>query len=118
MIFQVSAGAPTASLFVDSAGRVGLKTAAPLTDLHLNDGDTPTIRMEQNNASGFAAQTWDMGGNEANFFIRDLTGGSKLSLRIRPGAPTSSIDVAANGNVGIGVAGAGFQAPCRRGRSF
>ena len=35
---------------------------------------------------------WDIAGNEANFFVRDVTGGSRLPLRIRPGAPTSSID--------------------------
>jgi hypothetical protein len=33
-----------------------------------------------------------------------VTGGSRLPLRIRPGAPTSSIDIAASGNVGIGTA--------------
>jgi hypothetical protein len=43
-------------------------------------------------------------GNEANFFIRDVTSGSRLPLRIRPGAPTSSLDIAANGNVGVGTA--------------
>ena len=59
------------------------------------------MRLEQNNSGGFTAQTWDIGANEANFFIRDVTGGSRLSLRIRPGAPTSSIDIAASGNVGI-----------------
>jgi hypothetical protein len=55
-------------------------------------------------ASGFTAQTWDIAGNEANFFVRDVTGGSRLPLRIRPGAPTSSVDIAATGNVGIGIA--------------
>ena len=32
-----------------------------------------------------------------------MTGGSKLSLRIRPGAPTSSLDISADGDVGIGT---------------
>ncbi len=36
--------------------------------------------------------------------MRDVTGGSRLPLRIRPGAPTSSIDINASGNVGIGTA--------------
>ena len=66
--------------------------------------DTPAIRLDQSNAGGFTAQTWDIGGNEANFFVRDTTGGSRLPFRIRPGAPTSSIDIAASGNVGIGTA--------------
>jgi Chaperone of endosialidase len=60
-------------------------------------------RLEQNNTGGFTAQTWDIAGNEANFFVRDVTGGSLLPFRIRPGAPTSSIDIAANGKVGVGT---------------
>ncbi|MFH2017671.1 MAG: hypothetical protein ABIK36_17820 [Pseudomonadota bacterium] len=97
------AGAPANSLFMDSTGRIGLRTATPVLDLHINTSNTPAIRLEQNNSGGFTAQTWDVAGNEANFFVRDVTGGSRLSFRIRPGAPTSSIDIASNGNVGIGT---------------
>jgi hypothetical protein len=103
MIFGVSAGAPTASLWVNSLGNVGLGTDNPLLKLHLSNADTPGIRLEQTNAGGFTAQTWDVAGNEANFFIRDVTNGSLLPFRIRPGAPTSSIDIASNGFVGFGT---------------
>ena len=75
-----------------------------MLDLHIATGNTPAHRLEQTNAGGFTAQTWDVAGNEANFFVRDVTGGSRLPFRIRPGAPTSSIDIAASGNVGIGTA--------------
>ena len=102
--FTVTAGAATNSIFVDSTGRVGLRTSTPVLDLHVNTSNTPAHRLEQNNSGGFTAQTWDIGGNEANFFVRDVTGGSRLPFRIRPGAPTSSIDIAADGNVGIGTA--------------
>jgi hypothetical protein len=102
-ILTLTNGAPANSVFVDSTGRLGLKTATPVLDLHINKSDTPAIRLEQNNSGGFTAQTWDVAGNEANFFVRDVTGGSRLSFRIRPGAPTSSIDIAANGNVGMGT---------------
>lgn len=102
--FKVTAGAPTNSLFVSSNGDIGAGTSTPVLEFHMNDNDTPGIRFEQNNSGGFTAQTWDVAGNEANFFIRDVTGGSRLSFRIRPGAPTSSIDIAATGNVGIGTA--------------
>lgn len=102
--FTVTAGAATNSLFIDSTGRMGLRTATPVLDLHINTSNTPAIRLEQNNSGGFTAQTWDIGANEANFFVRDVTGGSKLSFRIRPGAPTSSIDISADGDVGIGTA--------------
>src|SRR5262249_3983544 len=104
IVFEVDAGAPVNSLKVDSGGRVGLRTATPVLDLHVNTNNTPAMRYEQNNSGGFNAQTWDIGANEANFFVRDVTSGSRLPFRIRPGAPTSSIDIAASGNVGIGTA--------------
>jgi hypothetical protein len=99
--FTLTSGAPTNSIFVDSTGRLGLRTSTPVLDIHSNTSNTPAIRMEQNNSGGFTAQTWDIAGNEANFFIRDVTGGSRLPFRIRPGAPTSSIDISATGRVGI-----------------
>jgi hypothetical protein len=102
VVFEVDAGAPANSLKVSSTGKVGLRTATPVLDLHITTGDTPAHRLEQTAASGFTAQTWDIAGNEANFFVRDVTGGSRLPFRIRPGAPTSSIDISASGNVGIG----------------
>ncbi len=104
-VFSVRAGAPANSIFVDSGGRVGLRTATPVLDLHIATSNTPSHRLEQTNAGGFTAQTWDVAGNEANFFVRDVTGGSRLPFRIRPGAPTSSLDIAASGNVGVGTAG-------------
>jgi len=101
--FTVEAGAPNNSIYVDSIGRLGLRTATPVLDIHTNTGNTPALRLEQNNSGGFTAQTWDIGANEANFFVRDVTGGSRLSFRIRPGAPTSSIDISNSGNVGVGI---------------
>lgn len=102
--FLVMAGAPTDSIFVDSSGRLGLHTSTPVLDVDINKPDTPAIRLGQNNSGGYPAQTWDVAGNEANFFVRDATNGSHLPLRIRPGAPTSSIDICANGYVGFGIA--------------
>lgn len=102
--FRVDGGAPANSLKVSSVGRVGIRTATPVLDLHITTSNTPSQRLEQTNTGGFSAQIWDIGGNEANFFIRDVTSGSRLPLRIRPGAPTSSLDISANGNVGIGTA--------------
>jgi len=104
--FTITAGASTNSIFVDSTGRVGFRTSTPVLDLHVNTSNTPALRFEQNNSGGFTAQTWDVAGNEANFFVRDVTSGSRLPFRIRPGAPTSSIDINASGEVGIGTASA------------
>jgi hypothetical protein len=102
--FTVLAGAATNSIFVDSTGRVGFRTSTPVLDLHVATSNSPALRLEQNNSGGFTAQTWDIAGNEANFFVRDVTSGSRLPFRIRPGAPTSSIDIDAAGEVGIGTA--------------
>jgi hypothetical protein len=111
--FRIDSGAPANAMHVASNGEVelgandnfvlkqngnlGLGTTDPGLDLSIMSADTPAIRLEQTNGAGFTPQTWDIGANEANFFVRDLTGGSKLSLRIRPGAPTSSIDIRSTG---------------------
>ena len=100
----ITAGASTNSIFVDSTGRVGFRTSTPVLDLHVATSNTPAIRLEQNSSGGFTAQTWDIAGNEANFFVRDVTSGSRLPFRIRPGAPTSSVDISADGDVGVGTA--------------
>ncbi|MCP4690764.1 MAG: tail fiber domain-containing protein, partial [Desulfobacterales bacterium] len=39
----------------------------------------------------------------SNFFIRDATNGSKLPFRIQPGAPSSSITIRDDGDVGFGT---------------
>jgi hypothetical protein len=104
IVFEVDAGAPANSLRVSSSGKVGIRTATPVLDVHVNSTDTPAMRLEQNNSGGFTAQTWDVAGNEANFFVRDVTSGSRLPFRIRPGAPTSSIDISAAGNTGFATA--------------
>ena len=101
--FTVEAGAPSHSLYVDDGGRLGFGTATPVVELHVKDGDTPTLRLEQDGSSGFTPQTWDAAGNETNFFIRDATNGSKLPFRIAPGADTSSISIASDGDVGMGI---------------
>jgi endosialidase-like protein len=107
IVFAVNSGAGANSLRVASNSNVGLGTATPALDMHVNTTDTPAIRLEQNNSGGFTAQTWDIGANEANFFVRDVTSGSRLPFRVRPGAPTSSIDISASGNVGINTASPG-----------
>jgi len=102
--FTVEANARSHSLYVDDGGRIGSRTSTPSTEIHTIDGDTPTLRLQQDGSSGFAPQTWDVAGNETNFFIRDVTNGSTLPFRIRPSAPTSSIFIDVDGDVGLGTA--------------
>jgi len=108
-IFKLKAGAPANSLYVStysasfdphSAG-VGIGTSSPALTLHTKNADTPGLRLEQ--AGGIVTpQTWDIAGNEANFFIRDVNS-NKLPFRIQPGTPTSALTLRSNGNVGIGT---------------
>lgn len=98
----IEANAPNHSLYVDDGGRLGIGTSIPVVDIHAVSGNTATLRLEQNGTSGFAPQTWDVAGNETNFFVRDVTNGSTLPLRIRPGAPSSAIFVDTDGAVGLG----------------
>lgn len=101
--FKIIAGARSNSIFVSSTGRVGFGTAAPVLNLHIVQGDTPSMRLDQDTSSGWTAQVWDIAGNESNFFIRDVTGGSKLPFRIQPGAPTNTLTMKSTGFVGIGT---------------
>ena len=102
--FRVMAGAGNNALYVDAQGDVGLNTSNPVVELHIADGDTPTVRLEQTGSSGFTPQTWDIAGNETNFFIRDVTNGSELPFKIRPGADDNALYIAENNNIGFGTA--------------
>ena len=101
--FTVEAGAGANSLYVENDGDVGLGTSNPVVELHIVDGDSPTIRLEQNGSSGFTPQTYDIASNEANFFIRDVTNASNLFFRSKPGAPENSLFINSNGNIGLGT---------------
>ena len=103
--FTIEAGTPTNALYVDSTGNVGIGTNTPNSiELYIKDGDSPTLRLEQDGSSGFQSQAWDIAGNETNFFVRDVTNGSKLPFKIIPQAPTDSLYVSASGDVGLGTA--------------
>lgn len=102
--FRIDAGAPANSLRIDSGGDVGIGVDNPGVPLHVRDGNTPTLRLEQDGSSGFTPQIFDVAANEANFFIRDVTNGSALPFRIQPGADENSLYISANNNIGIGTA--------------
>jgi hypothetical protein len=102
-VFTLEAGAPAHSLYVEDYGRVGLGTSIPYVELHIVDGDSPTIRLDQDGSSGWTAQRWDLCGNETNFFIRDVTNGSKLCFRIQPNTPSNTLCMRSTGHVGIGT---------------
>ncbi|MGB0513981.1 MAG: tail fiber domain-containing protein, partial [Wenzhouxiangellaceae bacterium] len=116
----IEAGAPSHSMFIDDGGRMGLGTSTPVVEMHMVNGDSPTVRLDQNGSSGFTPQVWDMAGNETNFFIRDVTNGSRLPFKIRPSSPTDALVLEQGGtrlnnlttfsaNVGMGTTTADHQ---------
>ncbi len=103
-VFLIEAGARTNALYVEDDGDIGIGTATPAADLTIKTGNTPTVRLVQDGSSGFTPQTWDMAGNEANFFIRDATSGSTLPFRLFPGAPSNALNIeGTTGDIGIGT---------------
>lgn len=101
--FRIDGNAPSNSLFIASDGDVGVGTPAPALELHVRDGDSPALRLEQDTSSGFAAQSWDIAGNETSFFVRDVTNGSTLPFRVRPGADSNALVVSDDSFVGLGI---------------
>jgi hypothetical protein len=101
--FTIEAGARTNSLYVDDDGQVGIGTSGPVFELHIKEGDTPSVRLHQSTAYGWPEQIWDMGGNETSFFIRDGTHAARLPFRIEPETPTSTLCLKSDGKVGVGT---------------
>jgi hypothetical protein len=100
--WRVMAGAPDYSFLLGENGDLGLGAQNPEVKLHLNDNDTPAVRLEQNNDSGWTPYVWDVAANETNFFVRDVTNSSNLVFRLMAGAPGNSIYVSNTGNVSLG----------------
>ena len=108
-IAAFEAGAPANSLYVASNGNIGVGTLSPGSlEINVADGDSPSLRLQQDGSSGFTAQSFDLVANESNFFIRDVTNGSALPFRIQPGADGNSLTMDNEGQVGIGLPGTGI----------
>ncbi len=100
----IEAGAANNALFLGANGRVGLGTSLPGATLDILSGNSPTLRFSQDGSLGFAAQSWDLGGNENGFFINDVNNSLASPFQIRSGAPSNSLFVAGSGNLGVGTA--------------
>lgn len=96
--FFIEGNSPTNTVYLDSTGRVGFRTSTPALDLHVAAPATPGLRLDQTSGT---LQVWDVAANNLNFFVRDVTAGNTQPFRIRTGAPTSSLDIASSGNVGL-----------------
>lgn len=66
--------------------------ASPTLGLMAKSDNTPGLAMRQF-GGGFGAYAWDIGGNEANFFLRNNTDGGRLVFRVKPGALSNQLQL-------------------------
>jgi hypothetical protein len=95
----VEGGTPSNTLYVDSLGRIGIRTTTPARDLTIANPISVGIRMEQS-ASPF--QAWDIVANNNNFYIRDVNHEQNPFI-IRSSAPYNSLVIDTTGRLGLGV---------------
>jgi hypothetical protein len=101
----IEGATPTNTLYLDSTGRVGIRTSTPARDLTIANPVSTGIRMEQS-ASPF--QAWDIVANNNNFYVRDVNHEQNPFI-IKISAPYNSLVVDTTGNIGLGVATPVFQ---------
>ncbi|MDP9191870.1 MAG: tail fiber domain-containing protein [Acidobacteriota bacterium] len=101
----IEGGTPTNTLYLDSTGRIGIRTSTPARDLTIANPVSTIIRMEQS-ASPF--QAWDIVANNNNFYVRDVNHEQNPFI-IKTSAPYNSLVVDTTGNIGLGVASPAFQ---------
>ena len=105
-VFRIDAGAQANALVIDSTDNIGIGTANPLAQVHVVDGNTPTIRLEQDGSDGEAPYAWQLSASDSGISIIDQFAGS-VPVTVRPGAPNNALYVDSTGWVGVGKPGPG-----------
>jgi Chaperone of endosialidase len=77
------------------------------SDVSVTTGQTPRVILDQTSGGGFPAQVWEVNGNDLAFRILDSTAGGTVPFLIVPAAPSGSLRIESNGNVGVGSVPAG-----------
>ncbi len=101
----IEGGTPNNALYLDSTGRIGLRTSTPARDLTISAPVTTIIRMEQ---STTPFQAWDVVANNNNFYVRDVNHEQNPFI-IKTSAPYNSLVVDTTGRIGLGVASPLYQ---------
>ena len=83
-------------------GNIGIGESNPDYRLVIRSGDTPGIRLYQDNSEGYTSHSWLISGHEQFFSIRSVPSGT-FSLKIKRYAPTNSLVISGNGNIGLGI---------------
>jgi hypothetical protein len=101
-VFTLDSGAPANALFVNNEGNVGLGTSTPggppNARLHIVD-PSPEILFDVTQGGG---QLWDLYADDTEMGIADESAGT-IPFSVEAGAPTDSLIVKSNGDVGLGT---------------
>ncbi|MFZ5964908.1 hypothetical protein ACOXXX_18340 [Thalassococcus sp. BH17M4-6] len=95
--FSIVGGAPENAFWLAADGDLGLGTSIPLSDLHIVGAADASMRLE----TVTDPQSWELY-SAADLGIIDRTNLTE-PFRIEPGAPTDTMHLGNNGNVGIGT---------------
>ncbi|HYK04701.1 MAG TPA: tail fiber domain-containing protein [Thermoanaerobaculia bacterium] len=95
----IEGATPNNALYLDSTGRIGLRTSTPARDLTISAPFTTGIRMEQ---SATPFQAWDIVANNNNFYVRDVNHEQNPFI-IKTSAPYNSLVIDTTGSIGLGV---------------
>ena len=101
----IEGATPSNTLYLDSTGRVGVRTSTPARDLTIANSVSAGIRMEQS-ASPF--QAWDIVANNNNFYVRDVNHEQNPFI-IKSSAPYNSLVIDSTARIGLGVASPLYQ---------
>ena len=104
MPFMIEAGAPANQFRMAPSGYIGFGTSLPQKHLHVIDGKSPTLRLEQDNSGGDGYVVWDIATTNGGLQFSQYTpwfDEYKTPLYLRQGAPTNSLVINNAGNVGL-----------------
>jgi hypothetical protein len=99
----ISIDGTSKGISVNSDGSANVSTnSSNSPSLIIRSGNTPAYRIFQEASGIYPSYSWDLGGNETVFFLKDVSNSSKLPIRVYAGQSTDRL-VLRNDNVGIGV---------------
>jgi len=96
-VMAIEEDAPANSLVITSNGRVGMGTSTPAQALHVRTNSGSSRLRIDNNGS-----VWDLWGGSSGLWFSNNT----TPLKLTNGAPTNSLVVESDGNVGVGTSAA------------
>lgn len=99
----ISSDGSSKGIGMSSDGSAVVKTnSSNSPSITVHSGNTPAYRIYQEQTGIYPNYIWDLGGNETTFFLKDVSNGNKLPLRVYSGQNTDRL-VLRNNNVGVGV---------------